>query len=186
MEDANNGNINPSNDTNNEELELNLGDELDAEAKVTALTEQNKKLFERAKKAEGFVKTPDGQWIKKTVQPKKESNNLQEKKVDDSIVKDISELKLAEKKRQFGYEHNLSPDETDALFRINPNPTKEDLENPFVKGGIDALRAKKRVESNTPSPSSKVFKVGGKSWGELTPAEKEANWPKRQEHLKGR
>lgn len=37
----------------------------DAE-KVLALEEQNKKLFERAKKGEGFVKGADGKWTKKT------------------------------------------------------------------------------------------------------------------------
>lgn len=40
----------------------NSGDDSDD---VKKLKEQNKKLFERAKKAEGFVKDKDGNWVKK-------------------------------------------------------------------------------------------------------------------------
>ena len=102
---------------------------------------------------------------------------------DDDIRKSVAELQFAERKRQFGYEHGLSPEETDAVFKVNPNPTKEDLEDPFIKGGLESIRAKRRVESNTPSPSSKTFKVNGKTFSELTPEEKEANWSKYQQSL---
>mgnify|MGYP006368192623 CR=1 FL=1 len=43
-----------------QDIELTLEDDVDVEA----LKEQNKKLFERAKKAEGFAKQPDGSWVK--------------------------------------------------------------------------------------------------------------------------
>ena len=43
-----------------QDIELTLEDDVDVEA----LKEQNKKLFERAKKAEGFSKQPDGSWVK--------------------------------------------------------------------------------------------------------------------------
>ena len=44
-----------------DDTELNLDiDNTD----VDALKEQNKRLFERAKKAEGFTKQPDGSWVK--------------------------------------------------------------------------------------------------------------------------
>lgn len=161
------------------DLDLNLSGDEDTEDLKTKVEEANKKLenfknvVARAKKAEEELK-------KLKQQPQKP---LPEKK-DDDIRSSVEELKFAEKKRQFGYEHNLAPDEVDAIFKFNPNPTKEDLDNPFVKGGLEALKAKKRVESNTPSPSSKIFKVNGKSWGEMTPEEKEANWSKRQEYLK--
>ena len=103
---------------------------------------------------------------------------------DEDLHKSVQELKFAEKKRQFGYEHNLSPEETDAVFKINQNPKKEDLEDPFIKGGLDAIRSQRRVDSNTPSPSSKTFKVNGKTFAELTPEEKEANFAKYQESLR--
>lgn len=76
-------------------------------------------------------------------------------KEDKDIRLTVKELQLAEKKRQFGYEHGLSPEETDAVFKLSPNPTKEVLEDPFVKGGLNALRSKKRVEENTPKSSSR-------------------------------
>ena len=39
---------------------------VEGEDDVARLKEQNKKLFERAKKAEGFVKDRNGNWVKKT------------------------------------------------------------------------------------------------------------------------
>jgi hypothetical protein len=93
--------------------------------------------------------------------------------VDDDIKQTVQSLALAERKRQFGYENNLSPDETDHIFKINPNPTKEVLEDPFVKGGLQAIRAKKRVESNTPNSTSRSprFEIPKKE--DLTPDDKQ-------------
>lgn len=97
-------------------------------------------LTARAKKAEAQLKT-------------KNINNPNEDL--DSVKSVVSRLELAEKKRQFGYENNLSPEEADYLFKINPNPNKELLEDPFVKGGLEAIRSAKRVADNTPSASSR-------------------------------
>lgn len=83
--------------------------------------------------------------------PKKD---LPTKETDD-IRLTVKELQMAEKKRQFGYEHGLSPEETDAVFKLSPNPTKEVLNDPFVKGGLAQLRAIKRVADNTPKSSSR-------------------------------
>lgn len=156
-----------------EEVEITLPDEepVDAPAEETVPKAQFNQALARAKKAELALKE------------KTKSADITPK--DDDLHKTVAELKFAETKRQFGYENSLSPDETDMVFRFNPKPTKEDLDNPFVKGGIEALRSKRRAESNTPSPSSKIFKVAGKQWHELSPSEKEANWNKRQEFLKG-
>jgi hypothetical protein len=99
---------------------------------------------------------------KKVAQPVENKQVLTEKK-DDDIRLTVKELQMAEKKRQFGYEHSLSPEETDAVFKMTPNPTKEVLEDPFVKGGLASLRAKKRVAENTPSSSrSTGFKLPSK------------------------
>lgn len=102
----------------------------------------------------------------------------EKKEVDEDIRTTVSQLALAEKKRQFGYEHGLSPEETDAIFRFNTNPTKDDLEQPFIKAGLEGLRSKKRVESATPSPSSKSLSVGGKSFSEMSSEERQKNWDK--------
>lgn len=159
----NNENANSQNGTENQDadkdLDLDLESEenknLSEEDKVKKLTDTNKKLFERAKKAEGFEKQADGTWVKK--QPKPDPKPLPTKKVehDDELKNTVAGLALAEEKRQFGYQNGLSPEETDAVFKINPKPTKETLEDPFVKGGLEAIRAKKRVDSNTPGSNSR-------------------------------
>lgn len=159
------------------DLDLDLESEenknLSEEDKVKKLTDTNKKLFERAKKAEGFEKQSDGTWIKK--QKPVESKPLQTKKnePDDELKNTVAGLALAERKRQFGYENGLSPEETDAVFRINPNPTKDTLKDPFVEGGLNHLRAKKRVDSNTPGNSSRVGRPPLIIKPNATPAEKQ-------------
>jgi len=67
-----NENKNENLDSLNEDLEEVVvpGDDADDDAKaeyVTKLEKQNKQLFERTKKAEGFEKDKDGKWIKKTI-----------------------------------------------------------------------------------------------------------------------
>lgn len=98
-----------------------------------------RQLTARAKKAEA---------VREPRQIKKEDK-------EDDIRQTVQSLQLAETKRQFGYANGLSPEETDHIFKINSNPTKEVLEDPFVKGGLQAIRAKKRVEDNTPSLTSR-------------------------------
>lgn len=56
------------------------GATLTPEEQVAALTDQNKKLFERAKKAEGFVQDSEGNWVKKQpAEPAKASSFTSEK-----------------------------------------------------------------------------------------------------------
>jgi hypothetical protein len=88
--------------------------------------------------------------LRKERDAKKTVGTTSPKTDDGDIRSTVQSLKLAEDKRQFGYEHGLSPEEADAVFRINPKPTKETLDDPFVKGGLQAIRARKRAESNTP------------------------------------
>lgn len=94
---------------------------------------------------------------KKVAQPVEKRQDLPEKQ-DDDIRETVKKLSLAEEKRQFGYQHGLSPEETDYIFRFNPKPSKELLDDPFVKGGLSSIRAKKRVEENTPSVSKSSFR----------------------------
>lgn len=124
-------------------------------AEKQELEEKNRQLYARLKKAEA---------------KKEETNNSVATKTepDDDLRETVNSLSLAEKKRQFGYQHGLSPEETDAVFRLNPNPTKETLDDPFVKGGISAIRQKTRVEEATPSTGSKTPTFGGKKFTELS------------------
>lgn len=51
--------------TTENETEIVIKGDTPTPEEVQALKDQNKKLFERAKKAEGFEKNSEGQWIKK-------------------------------------------------------------------------------------------------------------------------
>jgi len=63
MENEKNENL----DSTNETVEVVTDDTTgESEVDVAKLQEINKKLFERAKRAEGFVKDQDGNWVKKT------------------------------------------------------------------------------------------------------------------------
>lgn len=125
--------------------------------------------------------------INKRLSDKKKDPALKEKdEVPTSdISKRLSNIEFLEKKRTFGYENGLSPQETDQVFKFNPNPSKKDLENPFVKGGIDELRRRNRARDNTPSSSSHTVTYKGKDVKEVikdekaSPADKQAAWEKR-------
>ncbi len=89
MNENSNGNGNPSN-TEIEEvqaLDANATEEQRAEY-ITKLESNNKQLYARTKKAEGFVQDKDGKWVKPQA-PKTE------KKPDETIVKP-SELSQAD------------------------------------------------------------------------------------------
>lgn len=130
------------------ELELTLEEETPAEvATETETVDWQKEALKYKAIAQRYAKKVQGG----TPAPKQD---LPTKETDD-IRLTVKELQMAEKKRQFGYEHGLSPEETDAVFKLSPNPTKEILEDSFVKGGLASLRAKKRVADNTPNSSSR-------------------------------
>jgi hypothetical protein len=153
-----------------EETEQGEGSEaeVDWKQKASELEAKNKQLFARLKKGE-----------QKTEKPQDNSSS------DVVDVKDaVKKLQMAENKRQFGYEHNLSPDEVDAIFKINPNPDASTLKDPFVRGGIQMLRAKKRVENATPSTSRTSTTINGKSWSELSTKEKEQNFDKFRQNFR--
>lgn len=115
---------------------------------------------------------------KKKQEKKPEQKETLETDDDPDIRKDIEFLKQSEKKRTFGYEHGLSPEETDKIFKINPNPTAETLKDPFVKAGLDAIRRANRVDANTPSSSTKSNPALSKKFSELNKSEKDAAWQK--------
>jgi hypothetical protein len=148
------------------DLELNLDSEEDAEALKAQLEKERQarlQLTARAKKAEEELKKSKA----------KPQTKLKDEDGED-IRAIVKSLELAEKKRQFGYEHGLSPQETDYLFRLNPNPSKELLEDDFIKGGIQAIRAKTKVEANIPSSSASSGRVAPpKPLSEMTAEEKQ-------------
>lgn len=114
---------------------------------------------------------------------KKKSKESKSDEVDEDIRQDVEQLKLSETKRQFGYKHNLSPLEVDKVFSIDSNPSKETLEDPFVKAGLQALRRQSKVKENTPSSTTSQAPTSQKDWKDLPKHEKDAKW---QEHMRKR
>lgn len=88
----------------------------------------------------------------------------------------LSKLELLETKRQFAWENNLSPEETDKVFSLTRNPTKETLKDPFIQAGLEGLRALKRVADATPSTSGRAKKYEGKSFDELPTEDQKNNY----------
>jgi hypothetical protein len=130
------------------EIDFNLEEEEiseDQDEIIKKKDEAIRQLTARAKKAEALAKNITNQSRKAEVKGED----------TEDIKQTVQELKLAETKRQFGYANGLSPEETDYLFKISPNPSKELLEDPFIKGGIEAIRKTKRAEQNTPALNSR-------------------------------
>lgn len=100
-------------------------------------------------------------------------NNNKEKEVDEDIVATVKSLELIEKKRQFGFENDLSPEETDFIFKFaNGKPDVKTLENPFIKAGLEGFRQSKKLERNTPSTSRASSVFGGKDFKEMSQDER--------------
>ena len=86
MEDTNELDIDSQNDVQ-EDLIIEDGDDVDAlREKLSTVSEQNKQLFVRAKKAEGF-ELKDGKWVK----PERSKETTKETKVDTKPPKDSSQ-----------------------------------------------------------------------------------------------
>lgn len=104
--------------------------------------------------------------------------------VSDEVIKDVATLKSAEEKRQYGYQHELSPEETDKVFQLaGGKPTVETLKDPFIIAGLEAMRASKRVDKNIPGASRGAKLYGGKPFAELDKAGKQKAW---EEQMQGK
>jgi hypothetical protein len=136
---------------NNEELELVLDDSSSDDVQTEVVEKPQETLEQKKVRLSRQLEQVD----KKLGITKEKTLHTQKTDVPDDIRKTVEKLSVAEAKRQFGYENGLSPEETDAVFGFNPNPTKETLKNPFVEGGLAKLRSQKRVNENTPSSSSR-------------------------------
>ncbi len=144
-------------DVNDEEEESDDTPDWEAEAKKwKAIASRNKKKQEQSvekKPADSKVELSDED--------------------DEDLATRLQRLEQTEEKRRFGYEHKLSPEETDKVFQIDPRPTAKTLDDPFVKAGLQAIRKANRVDENTPSSSTKSTVYSSKKFNELSPQEKQ-------------
>lgn len=108
-----------------------------------------------------------------------------EQKIDDDIKKDISFLKEVEAKRQFGFENNLSPQETDLAFKFaGGKPDAKVLEDEFFKAGIEGLRSKQRLENNIPGSSSRSSVFSEKPFEEMKEDERKNAFESKMKGIK--
>lgn len=99
-----------------------------------------------------------------------------------SLEKAHKKAELVEKKRDFGHRNNLSPEQTDIVFRMTKRPTKKFLETPYVKAALDAVRSNSNVRDNTPRGSGRgSFKSNtGRSWEKMDDKEKQDSFADRR------
>lgn len=159
-------------DNQNQEDLDHLGEDQNDDA--TVLAEKNKKLYARAKRAETLVKE-----LKSQTKDKPNSQVKPPEPPDTEITKRVETLEVMEQKREFGFKHSLSPAEVDAIWRHTGGKEPEKaLDDDFIKGGLEAIRAKRRVEDNTPGASKRGFNVEGKGFNDLPREEKIKNFGK--------
>lgn len=136
MDNDNNVNVDTSNDTTDD---VTVDSNLEAEERMQKLEEQNKKLYERAKKAEGFVKLPDGSWVKKETKtesaPKAELAREAAPKPSDILKAD--EFKL--------YRQGYTEEEIDIIMRNGGMKILENDKSPIVLG-LKASKEQRRAE----------------------------------------
>ena len=151
MSDDNNVNIDTSNDTAGE-LDINL-DETSNEVDVEALKEQNKRLFARAKKAEGFTQDAQGNWVKRE---KPQINNAVENKPYNILEDEVADLIFE------GYKK----DEVKFILANGGRKALDDKDS-YVSLAIKAKKDQSRVEDAVSQTSSKGFVAsGGKKYTE--------------------
>lgn len=118
-------------------------------------------------------------------QKQKQQPQIIKKEVDDELVTRLSKLEQTESKRQFGYENSLSPEETDWIFQATGGkPTKESLDIPFIKHGLEGYRSSKRAEQNIPAPSSRSITFNGKDFKELSSEERQKAFEQTMKNVK--
>ena len=124
MDNENNANTDASNGAGDDNQSNNAS--LTAEEKLAKLEEQNAKLFERAKKAEGFTRDSDGNWVKKEKPPvKAEFSEKQEIPKPSDILK-ADEFKL--------YRQGYTESEIDLIMHNGGAKILENKTNPIVLG----------------------------------------------------
>jgi hypothetical protein len=92
-------------------------------------------------------------------------------------VKDIQEIKFIHKVNTFAEDNNLTRAQAERVLKLYPNATGETLKDPFIAEGLKAIARKERVEDSTPR-AGRVTAVGGQSFAEMSPQEREANFTK--------
>lgn len=150
---------------NNEETSDEQTDELQEMADRYAQLELEKKALEDKLKADEAIK-------------RRLANKKSPVEKFDNETKKVVEILAKEREmRKYAEENGLTFAQAEKVYSITPNPTKETLNDTFIKAGLEALSRKERVENNTPGSKSAPT-VGGKTFREMTREERIANFNK--------
>lgn len=97
----------------------------------------------------------------------------------------IDAIELSNKKRDFGFAHNLSPKAVDLVFKFTGNkPDAKALKDPFIQGGLEKLKSSENLRNNTPhNHGSSNFEVKGKKFEELDGKDKQTNFQAKREAI---
>lgn len=98
-----------------------------------------------------------------------------------SVEKFTKDAQLNEQKRSFGYDNNLSPKQTDFVFKMTKRPTAKFIAQPHIKAALDTIAQQSNVRANTPSGNGRTFKSNnGKSWEKMDESEKQGSFAERR------
>lgn len=134
-------NIDTTNDT---DTTVNIQDTTDPEK--LALIEQNKKLFNRAKKAEGFIQDSNGNWVKKERPAQVDISDKQTIPKPSDILK-ADEFKL--------YRQGYSESEIDLIMHNGGIKAIADEKSPLALG-LKVAREQRKAEEASGQTSDKT------------------------------
>lgn len=171
------------NENDNQDIELIKDDELVEDTNDESSTSDDDSVDYKALYEEEAAKAKK---LKRKLYTKEPSSiNKPKSEEQDEIAKTVKRLAMIEEKRQFQFDNGLSPEETDAVFKFaNGKPSKETLDHPFVKAGIESLRSSKRIEANTPSSSQRSSPFAGKQFTEMSEEDRKKAFESKMSNLK--
>jgi len=177
---------------NEENQEVELEEQNDEEQEVEEVEEPQEEVEEEKSvedetdwKAEALkYKAIANRKTKKKINSNINSNLQDKAQNPDDLRSDVEYLKLEAKKRQFQFEHNLTPSQVDKVFSVNQNPDKDTLKDPFIKAGLKGIERQERVNNNTPQTSAKSKTLDRKAMKDMSPEDKQVAYQKYMESKK--
>lgn len=104
---------------------------------------------------------------------------VQKPVADDDTKTTLDRLVQSDEKRTFGYQHKLSPEETDKLFAFAAGAKQspaEALKDTFFQNALKSHRAQVNNDAAIPGPSNRRPTVEGKQWSELDKKDQRQNF----------
>lgn len=147
------------------------------------VVEEEQETTEEAPEVEATEETEEVDWQARALKAEKAIEKAKKKTKTQPVTKtpetdDIpdwgKQILESDKKRSFGYEHNLAPETVDKLYQYAGGElTAEVLEDPAAKGIVKAMESARKNAANTPKGgSTPTYK--GKTYAE-TVTDKDAS-----------